>query len=43
MTEKLITKYSDINFTSLEDGLKETYKWFVNNFDNINILFFILH
>lgn len=33
--EKLITKYSDINFTSLEDGLKKTYKWFINNFDNI--------
>ncbi len=33
--EKLIKMYPDISFTSLEDGLQETYSWFVDNFDTI--------
>ena len=33
--EKLIQMYPDISFTSLEDGLQETYSWFVDNFDTI--------
>ena len=33
--EKLIRRYPDIIFSSLEDSLKETYDWFVNNFESI--------
>jgi GDP-L-fucose synthase len=33
--EKLKKLYSDIEFISLEVGLKKTYNWFINNYENI--------
>ncbi len=33
--EKLKKIIKDYNFVSLEDGLKETYDWFINNYDTI--------
>ena len=33
--EKLKSLYNNIEFTSLEVGLKKTYNWFVQNYENI--------
>ena len=33
--EKLKKIIKDYNFVSLDEGLKETYDWFVNNYDTI--------
>lgn len=33
--EKLRCIYPNLKFTSIDEGLKETIKWVVNNFDNI--------
>jgi GDP-L-fucose synthase len=33
--KKLLTLYPDMKFTNFDDGLKETYDWFLNNYNNI--------
>jgi len=33
--EKLKKIIKDYNFVSLDDGLKETYDWFIKNYDII--------
>ena len=36
--EKLKNIYPDFKFTSLKDGLKETYAWFKNNYpENVRL------
>ena len=33
--KKLMTLFSNLEFTSLDEGLKYTYDWFVANYDNV--------
>ena len=33
--KKLMTLFSNLKFTSLDEGLKYTYDWFVANYNNI--------
>ena len=31
---KLMKLYPDFQFTTMEEGMKKSVKWFINNFDN---------